>query len=94
MFRPYTMAQLKRRSDEQIMAAYDVAVEQTIVGADYYLEELRRREQTRVAAEVKRFTRWIFWLTLVVTVATIINVVIASLALAGVLGGGSEGDAR
>lgn len=93
MFRPYTIAELKRRSDEQIMAAYDVAVGQTIVGADYYLEELRRREQTRVATEMKRFTRWIFWLTLVVTVATIVNVAIAGLALSGGLGGISEGDA-
>ena len=37
MFRPYTMAELIRLSDEQLIAAYDVAIEQTIVGADYYL---------------------------------------------------------
>ena len=43
MFRPYTMAQLKRLTDDQLIAAYNVAIEQTIVGADYYLEELRSR---------------------------------------------------
>ena len=77
MFRPYTMAELKRLSDEQLIAAYDVAIEQTIVGADYYLEELRNRSQERVAAAVEKFTRWIFGLTLVVTLATIVNVVVA-----------------
>ena len=77
MFRPYTMAELIRLSDEQLIAAYDVAIEQTIVGADYYLEELRNRSQVRVAAAVEKFTRWIFGLTLVVTLATIVNVVVA-----------------
>lgn len=43
MFRPYTLAKLNRHSDEQLRAASDVAVEQTIVGADYYLEELRKK---------------------------------------------------
>ena len=87
MFRPYTLAELKRLSDDQIGAAYDVAIGQTIVGADYYLEELRSRRQTRVAAAVEKFTRWIFGLTLIVTVATIVNVVIAALVLMGALGG-------
>ena len=87
MFRPYKLAELKRLSDDQIIAAYDVAVERTLVGADYYLEELRSRRQTRVAGEVEKFTRWIFGLTLIVTVATIVNVVIAALVLMGALGG-------
>ena len=77
MFRPYTMAELKRLTDDQLIAAYDVAIERTIVGAEYYLEELRNRSQARVAVAVEKFTRWIFGLTLVVTLATIINVVVA-----------------
>ena len=80
-------------SEERLIDLHDRTAKDTGIGLGYYRDELRYRRQARVSAEVERFTRWIFWLTLVVTVATIVNVVIASLTLADGLGGGSEGDA-
>ena len=74
MFRPYTLAELTGLTEEQLIAAHDVAVGQTIVGAEYYLEEIRNRRQSRVAASVEKLTRRIWWLTLCVTVVTIVNV--------------------
>ena len=66
---------------------YNVAVERTIVGADYYLDyyldELRHRSQARVVGAVEKFTRWVFGLTLFVTVATIVNVMNVALLLTG-----------
>ena len=47
MFRPYTLAELTGLTEEQLIAAHDVAVGQTIVGAEYYLEEIRNRRQSR-----------------------------------------------
>ena len=47
-----------------------------IASTTYYLEELRHRRQSRVAANDKEFTRWIFWLTLVVNAVTVNNVIV------------------
>ena len=58
---------LKGLSDNQLIEMQDRTSERTDIGLDYYLEELKYRRQTRVAAEVEKFTRWIFGLTLIVT---------------------------
>ena len=80
-------------SEDRLIDLHDRTAKDTGIGLGYYRDELRYRRQARVSAEVEKFTRWIFWLTLIVTVATIINVVIATLALSGVLGDGLERDA-
>ena len=74
MFRPYTWDQLKSLSEEQLIAAYDESVNVTAVGTEYYLEEIRHRRQARIAASVEKLTGRILWLTVCVTVLTILNV--------------------
>ena len=69
-------AELKKMSDEELIARHDRIAKRTTIGTGYYVDELRYREQSRVSAQVEKYTRHIFWLTLVVTLATIINVAI------------------
>ena len=71
------LANLKALSDEELIAKYDKEVEHTVVGPQHYLDELRYREQSRIAAEIEKFTRYILWLTIVVVIATVVNVGVA-----------------
>ena len=74
-----TWERLTSLAEDQLIDEHDKLVTRNRVLATttYYLEELRHRTQARVAVEVERFTRRIFWLTLLVTVATIVNVGVA-----------------
>lgn len=74
MFRPYTWTELTSLSDEQLIAAHNQTIHATVVGTEYYLEEIRHRRQARVAAGVEKLTHRILWLTVCVTVLTLINV--------------------
>ena len=44
---------------------------------DRTLEQMRYREQSRIAEDVKKYTRCIFWLTVTVTIATVFNLGLA-----------------
>ena len=70
-------AEQKNLSDEELIDAYDAAAEHTAVGTGHYEAELRYRQQSRVASKLEVFTKWIFWLTIVVTLATVANVAVA-----------------
>ena len=67
-------ATLQRLSDDELVAEHDESARVTQIGTAYYLDELRHRRQGRVASRVEKFTQVILWLTVVVTVATIVNV--------------------
>ena len=70
-------ADLKNLSDDELIAEYDVRAKHTGVGTQFYADELRYREQSRVAGKLEKFTRQIFWLTVVVTLATVVNIAVA-----------------
>ena len=70
-------ADLKKLSDDELIAEHDAVAGYMQIGPIYYLDELRYRQQSRVASELEGFTKWIFWLTLVVTLATVANVAVA-----------------
>ena len=71
-----TMREIKSMSDEQLIREYDEIAESTMHGTSFYLDELRARESSRVATSVQKFTKWIFWLTVVVTASTLVNLVL------------------
>jgi hypothetical protein len=73
------IAELRKMSDDGLIAAHDQIADQGQPGVSYYLGELARRDQVRQAEQMLGYTRRIEWMTLVVTVATIVNVVIAFL---------------
>lgn len=69
-----SLADLRALSEDELIAQHDEQAKNTVVGIQYYLDELRYREQSRIAANVEKFTRCILWLTVVVVIATVVNV--------------------
>ena len=63
------------------MRLHDAAAEHTMVGTNHYLRELERRDQDRQTQAMVRYTRWITLMTSVTTVATLVNIGIAVVAL-------------
>lgn len=70
--------ELKEGSKEKLDEAYQHG---RGMGADVWpddiLRELSRRDQAEQAKTILHLTRWIFWLTLVVAVATLLQLAIA-----------------
>ncbi|HEU0129751.1 MAG TPA: hypothetical protein VFQ85_02015 [Mycobacteriales bacterium] len=80
------LAELRSRTDEELVALHDAAAEHTIVGVSYYLEELARRDTVRsgdrieaLTAQVTRLTTIITWLTALNAAAAVVGVVVALL---------------
>ncbi len=79
-----TYRELRELSDDEVVDMYDAEAERVGISLNFLGGELLRREQARQAAAMEnqaaamaRLTWWIFVMTVVVTVATVINVVIA-----------------
>jgi hypothetical protein len=72
---PYS--ELRATSDEKLIEAHDNVAKNTAWSVDYFLNELSRREQARQTDTMLKLTRWIFWLTVVVTLATVLNLIAA-----------------
>ncbi len=68
----HSIAELKKLTSEQIIEKHDGAAAHTMVGVQYYLDELRYREQSKI-------TDQIWWFTLVVTVATLVGTILSVL---------------
>ena len=97
-----TYSELRNMAESEIIAKFDKEISpQYTPATEFYLNELFRRSQEKQATEssqqtnaVLRFTKWVAILTLIVTLATIINIVIAydayifSIRLAVTKGGG------
>ena len=70
----WSMAQLRDMSDDELIEAHDRLAQSTqSIGVNYYLEELARRHSARQQATMLRLTWAIVALTLVVTLATLLN---------------------
>lgn len=67
------LKQLKAMSDQEVIEAYDNLAKNTVVGTNFLLEEIRYREASRLNGQVVSMTRWITVLTVVITLATIVN---------------------
>jgi hypothetical protein len=70
-------AELNKMSDEDLIAAHDKIADLIQPGVSYYLDELARRGQTRLAEAMLQCTRRIERLTLVVTAASLLMMVAA-----------------
>ena len=73
--------ELRKLPDEELIAAHDRLAKNTDVGISYYLTELDRRNQARQTEAMLKYTRQITWMTAAVTIATIINLIVAVLML-------------
>jgi hypothetical protein len=75
------IADLRALTDDEIISRHDVAARNTSVGVNFYLDELRRREQVRAIEASNRLARRAFWLGVTNTVlalAAVIATVIAA----------------
>lgn len=69
--------ELREKTDEELINEHDRKSENTVVGIDYYLEELARRDSQRINDSMLMCTKWITAMTAVMLFATIANVLIA-----------------
>jgi hypothetical protein len=82
-----TIAKLRQMSDSELITMHDRLAPSTSTGVAYCLDELSRRDQLQQAktmlecteqmlthtSKMLTYTRWLTWLTIAVTVATIVN---------------------
>ncbi len=69
----FTLKELRTLSDAELEAQHDNKASSTEMGLSYYLDEMRARQQTKINEEMRVLTKRIYWLTVVVTIATICN---------------------
>jgi hypothetical protein len=71
-----SIRKLRDTPDEEFIRDHDVLAEGTVASVHYYLNELARRESARQQATMIKLTCAIATITLVVTIATIVNLIV------------------
>jgi hypothetical protein len=71
--------QLLEMSDDELIAIHDRLAENTVLGVNYFLEELRRRALDRQTQRLVELTVAIKRLTWVITALTIVSAVLTLL---------------
>ena len=72
-----TIETLRTISDVQLIKEHDEIAKHTEPGISYYLDELSRRKFERQNDTMLSYTKSIKFMTFVVTIATLINLLIA-----------------
>jgi hypothetical protein len=75
------ITRLRELSDAELISLHDAHATTTVVGTNHYLAELGRRDQQRATDTMLRYTRLMMWMTVVITIATIINVILVAVTL-------------
>lgn len=73
----YSYEQLCQMEDNELIKQHDEKAEFTVVGINYFLEELARRDAQRVNNSMLKCTKWITIMTAVMLLATLVNVILA-----------------
>lgn len=73
--------ELKSLSVEELERLHDEQAQRTVVGTQYYLDELGRREQDKLNQEMLQLTRDMHRMTVVMTNATRVALALAVLSL-------------
>lgn len=76
-----TYRELLDMRDEHLIAAHDARAAGTVLGVNYYLDELRRRATDRQTERMVELTAAIERLTRIVTLLTAVSVVLGVIAL-------------
>ena len=76
-----SLERLRTMTTEELVTKHDQLASHTAVGTAHYLAEISRRDDHAKTDAVLRLTRWITIMTLVVTAATIANVVLVALSV-------------
>ncbi|MEA2573358.1 MAG: hypothetical protein QOH93_656 [Chloroflexia bacterium] len=78
-----TLKDLRALPDEELIRRHDEHAQSTVVGTAHYLRELERRDQDRQTQAMVNLTRWITLMTLIILIATIVNVALVVLPYLG-----------
>ena len=71
----HSIERLRKLSDAELIAEHHRVADYEVASVEYYLNELARRDQSRQAALLLRYTRILLFLTVIVTVATVASLV-------------------
>lgn len=74
-------AQIEALSDEELIARYDAAAANTVVGTGFYREEIARRRMARESARMLELTKTIRTLTWVILGLTAANAMLVAVQL-------------
>lgn len=67
-------AQLEGMTRVQLVELYDSITPNVVIGLDFVRQEIARRDQDAANERMLTLTNRIWWLTAIVTVATLVNV--------------------
>jgi CHASE3 domain sensor protein len=73
-----TIKELRSLPDEEIIRKHDDEAMHTVVGTEHYLKELARRDAERQGRRMEALTRSMYVLTVVVTIATLVGVLMTA----------------
>ena len=77
----FKFADLEQMSRDDLVALYDKETANVVTGLDFIRSEIFRRDTAEANKVMLALTKKIAWLTAVVTVLTIVNVVVLVVAL-------------
>ena len=72
----YSYQELAKLSLEELKEQHDRHATSTVMGISYFLDEIRSREQAVTNSKIVLLTKWMLGLTVVVTIATLVNVLL------------------
>jgi len=68
---------LRDLPDDILIRKHDEIAKVTVVGTNHYLAEIARRDQDKQTKAMLKYTWWITVMTVIMTIATIVNIIIA-----------------
>jgi len=74
----YKLSELRRKTEDELIDEHDRFAESTVVGINYYLDELSRRESAKQTETILGLTHTIARLTWVIAGLTAANVILVA----------------
>lgn len=78
-----SFSELKAMSDKTLIERYDGIGKHTVVGTQFYLDELMRREQRRQSDQMLGFTKQMRNMTTLIFVLTLVNAALVAVTVFG-----------
>ncbi|WP_282006871.1 hypothetical protein [Propioniciclava sinopodophylli] len=81
MGRARSIAELRRATDDELIREHDADAVHTVVGTDYYMQELFRRSSERASERAQQLSERIYQLSIVTTVVSVLALIVAVAAI-------------
>ena len=72
----YLYKELRAKSVSELVAEHDKIAPTSISSVSFFLTEISRKDQEKQTDRMLNYTKWIFGFTIVMTIATIVNLII------------------